>query len=104
LGSYRNRHEIIADILKVVSQNAKKTQIMYQANLSYKVLQRYLRDLTAASLIRFENSEHCYVLTPKGYEFLEAYKNYSTINKSVKKCLKDVCNKKKSLEELCANE
>ncbi len=88
----------------MVGQNAKKTQVMYQANLSYKVLQKYLRDLTAASLIRFENSEHCYVLTSKGYEFLEAYKSYSTINKSVEKCLKDVCNKKKSLEELCANE
>jgi predicted transcriptional regulator len=47
--------DIIADILQVVSQNAKKTQIMYQANLSYRVLQRYLRNITEASLIDFED-------------------------------------------------
>ncbi|HEY4674596.1 MAG TPA: winged helix-turn-helix domain-containing protein [Candidatus Bathyarchaeia archaeon] len=104
MGIYRCRLEIIADILKVVSQNAKKTQIMYQANLSYKVLQKYLRDITEASLIRFVTAEQCFVLTPKGCEFLEAYKNYSIISKSLEKCLNDVCSKKKSLEELFANE
>lgn len=104
LGSYRRRLDIIADILQVVSQNAKKTQIMYQANLSYKVLQRYLRNITAASLIDFENEAQCYVLTTKGQEFLEAYKDYAKTNKSVEKRLNDVDNKKKNLEELCANE
>jgi predicted transcriptional regulator len=104
LGIYRGRLEIIADILKVVSQNAKKTQIMYKANLSYKVLQKYLRDISEASLISFETARQCYVLTPKGYEFLKAYKNYSIISKSLEKCLKNICSKKKSLEELCENE
>ena len=103
MGSYRNRLDIIADILQVVSQNAKKTQIMYQANLSYKVLQRYLRNITAASLIDFEKAEQCYVLTPKGQEFLEAYKDYAKTNKSIEKRLNDFNNKKKTLEELCSN-
>jgi predicted transcriptional regulator len=76
---------------------------MYQANLSYKVLQRYLRDVTAASLISFEPVEQCYVLTPKGYEFLESYKDYAKTNRSVEKHLSNVNNKKKSLEELCSN-
>jgi predicted transcriptional regulator len=101
LGSYRHRLEIIADILQVVSQNAKKTQIMYQANLSYKVLKRYLKNITAASLISFETEEQCYVLTPKGQEFLEAYQDYSRTNMLAKKRLIDVYSKKKSLEELC---
>ena len=104
MGNYRGRLEIIADILKVVSQNPKKTHIMYQANLSYKVLQKYLNDVTAACLIHFETAEQCYMLTPKGCEFLEAYKNYSLISKSLEKCLSDICNKRKSLEELFANE
>jgi predicted transcriptional regulator len=102
LGSYRRRLDIIADILQVVSQNAKKTQIMYQANLSYKVLQRYLRNITAASLVDFEDEEQCYVLTPKGQEFLEAYKDYDKTNKSIEKRLSDCNNKKKTLEELCS--
>lgn len=101
MGNYRNRLDIIADILQVVSQNAKKTQIMYQANLSYKVLQRYLGDITSASLIHFEIEEQCYVLTRKGREFLEAYKDYVRINKRVEKHINDVDSKKKNLEELC---
>jgi predicted transcriptional regulator len=93
--------DIIADILQVDSQNAKKTQIMYQANLNYKVLQRYLKNITAASLIDFEDAEQYYVLTQKGQEFLEAYKEYAKTNESIEKRLNDVNNKKKCLEELC---
>jgi len=104
VGNYRSRLDIIADMLQVASQNAKKTQIMYQANLSYKVLQRYLKDITAASLISFETAEQCYMLTQKGQEFLDAYKDYAKTNKSIEKRLNDVDNKKKSLEELCSNE
>ena len=104
LGNYRGRLDIIADILHVVSKNAKKTRIMYQANLSYKVLQRYLSDITEASLISFEAEGRCYVLTPKGCEFLEAYKDYAKTHKSVEKRLNEVGSKKKNLEELCANE
>jgi predicted transcriptional regulator len=102
LGNYRGRLDIIADILQVASQNAKKTQIMYQANLSYKVLQRYLKDITAASLVHFKTVEQCYVLTTKGQEFLEAYKDYTRTNKSIEKRLNDFNNKKKTLEGLCS--
>jgi len=103
LGNYRGRIDIIADILQVVSQNAKKTQIMYQANLSYKVLQRYLRDITKASLIRFDTAERCYVITQKGQDFLEDYKDYVKTNKSIEKRLNDIGSKKKNLEKLCSN-
>lgn len=103
MGNYRRRLDIIADILQVVSKNAKKTQIMYQANLSYKVLQRYLRHITEASLISFKTVEQCYVLTPKGRDFIEAYKDYAQTNKIIEKRLSDINSKKKNLEELCSN-
>ncbi|MGQ9461394.1 MAG: winged helix-turn-helix domain-containing protein, partial [Candidatus Bathyarchaeaceae archaeon] len=37
MGKYRGRLDIVADILSVVNNNdgARKTRIMYQANLSY---------------------------------------------------------------------
>ena len=103
MGNYRGRLDIIADILQVVSQNAKKTQIMYQANLSYKVLQRYLRDITEASLICFDTVERCYIITKKGRDFLDDYKDYAKTNKSIEKRLNDIDSKKKNLEELCPN-
>ncbi len=104
MGNYRGRLDIIADILNVASRDAKKTQIMYQANLSYKVLQRYLAEVAGAQLISFENSKQCYSLTDKGREFLEAYEKYSKTNKHVEMKLSDVAAKRKALEELCPGE
>ena len=103
MGSYRGRLDIIADILHVVSQNAKKTKIMYQANLSYKVLTKYLTEVNEASLINFEDEKQCYMLTAKGREFLEAYKEYSKDNRHIEKQLNDIHNRKKFLEELCSS-
>jgi len=104
LGNYRGRLDIIADILHVASRNAKKTQIMYQANLSYKVLQRYLAEITGASLINFEDERQCYMLTAKGQEFLDAYQEYSKTNRQVEKRVDDVRAKKNVLEKLCSSE
>jgi predicted transcriptional regulator len=103
LGSYRGRLDIIADILQIAKGKAKKTQIMYQANLSYKVLQRYLTEIVEASLINYELAEQNYVLTQKGREFLETYKDYFKANKLVEKRLDEICSKKKALEGLCTN-
>ncbi|MCW4000952.1 MAG: winged helix-turn-helix domain-containing protein [Candidatus Bathyarchaeota archaeon] len=99
--SYRDRLDIIADILSVVSRGAKKTQIMYQANLSYKVLQRYLTEITEASLILFEETQQYYALTGKGQEYLEAYKDYARFSKTMEKRLNDFSTKRKVLETLC---
>jgi predicted transcriptional regulator len=77
---------------------------MFQANLSYKVLKRYLEDVTDASLIYLRTEDQCYALTKKGQEFLEAYKDYNKTSKSIEKRLNDIDNKKKSLEQLCSNE
>ncbi len=101
MGNYRDRLDIIADILNVASQEAKKTQIMYQANLSYKVLQRYLTEIIDASLIEFENRDQRYKLTFKGQDFLDAYKEYARCSKNMEKHLYDFSTKKKVLENLC---
>jgi len=104
LGSYRGRLEIIADILQVAKENAKKTQIMYQANLSYKVLQRYLAKLVEASLICFEDEKRCYMLTNKGRKFLEAYEKYSRTHKRIESKLNEAHAKREVLEKLCKGE
>jgi predicted transcriptional regulator len=100
LVSYRSKLEIIADILNVASRNPKKTQIMYQANLSFRVLQRYLAELREASLICFQEESQCYTLTLKGQQFLDAYREYSRTSKHVSKILNDVNSKKANLQKL----
>lgn len=99
--NYRDRLDIIADILAVVSREAKKTQIMYQANLSYKVLQRYLTEIVDAALVKFQEANQIYLLTGKGHEYLDAYKEYSRCSKSMEKRLNEFTSKRKILENLC---
>ena len=101
MGIYRNRLEIIADILQVVDTTAKKTQIMFQANLSYQVLQKYLAEVTNACLVNFEQERQCYLLTDKGRGFLNTYNQYCENSRYVEERLVDVNNKKRILEALC---
>jgi len=100
LGGYRDRLDIIADILSVVSLKPKKTQIMYQANLSFRVLQKYLTRMSDSSLICFEAENRCYVLTDKGKVFLETYQEYSKRNRKAEKIYSEVNLKKETLEKL----
>ena len=102
LGTYRGRLDIIADILSVASNEAKKTKIMYQANLSFKVLQKYLAEVIEASLVSFEGTKQCYQLTDKGRKFLDAYDQYWKTNRHIEKRLSEVANRRKTLEDLCA--
>ena len=48
MGKHRSRLQIVADILFVVRDGAKKTQIMRRTNLSYKLLGRYPTDVIEA--------------------------------------------------------
>jgi len=100
MGIYRDRLDIIADILNVAGRKARKTQIMYQANLNHKVLQKYLEEVLSAQLISYEASTHSFLLTEKGQKFLETYERYSKKNKAVEKWLVEVEMKRKVLKDL----
>jgi predicted transcriptional regulator len=99
---YRRKLDIIADMLLVAANGAKKTQIMYQANLSYSLLVKYLEEVCKAYLLSFERKKQRYVLTSKGQQFLEEYREYMKRNKYVEKRLSDVNGKRKILESLCS--
>jgi predicted transcriptional regulator len=88
-------------MLHVTSQGAKKTQIMYRANLNHGLLTKRLNEVKKACLISFERKGRCYVLTSKGKQFLELYKQYALSAKHAEKHINDVNAKKKMLESLC---
>src|SRR3989304_5939659 len=102
MSKYRDRLQIIASILSIASRRAKKTQIMYQANLSYKLLCRYLGEVQDAGLVNYENQE-CYVLTTKGKKFLNRHEEYSKRCKSLEEHLNHVNGEKAALEKMCFN-
>ena len=104
MGKYRSRLEIIADVLYVVNDNdgARKTRIMYQANLSYKLLTQYLNDVVEGGLVTFATND-CYMLTQKGKKFLTKFGEYCKSREKVEVQLNHVEDQRVMLEKMCSN-
>jgi predicted transcriptional regulator len=85
---YRTRLEIIKDILAVAheagSLGSKKTRIMYGANLSFKLLTKYLEVVVESNLMCCGDHTH-YTITNKGRKFLEVYSEYEKEAKEIEK-------------------
>jgi predicted transcriptional regulator len=73
--------EILASILKVASNGALKTHIMYKANLSHRQLEKYLAFLEERGLLAQGVDEdlgnRIYRITEKGFDFLREYSHVS---------------------------
>ncbi len=71
----RSNLEIVAEILRTAKKGAKKTRIVYGANLNFKMLNEYLEKLEAAGLIRHsEDNGGLIETTEKGKEYLEWFR------------------------------
>ena len=104
MGKHRSRLKILANILEVVTENngAKKTQIMYQAYLSYKLLVQYLKDVTDSGFVVCEE-DNCYKITPKGEKFLAKFNEYTKSRETINRKLNHMENQKSMLEEMSSN-
>ena len=71
----RSRIDITVDILKVAMNGAKKTQIVYQANLNHNLAKKYIVLLTEQDLIKHQ--EGIFTTTEKG----RAYQEMATVLK-----------------------
>lgn len=73
----RNNRDVEADILKVAQARgaARKTHIVYGANLNFKIVKRYLASLLKRGLLRYDGSR--YTPTEKAAEYLAAYEALS---------------------------
>ena len=72
---YRNRIDIIAQLLDAASSPTTKTKMMYKALLSYEQLKEYLLMLTENDLIAYDNASERFSTTNKGYEFMKTYED-----------------------------
>ncbi len=89
---------IVADVLRAAKNNGKKTRIMYFANLSHSLLERYLREMVNVGLMNFAGNG--YEVTKKGESFLDRYHDFlSRYNKADGK-LKVLMSEKRELEEM----
>jgi len=102
MSKYRDRLQIIADILSIADARARKTRIMYQANLSYRLLCRYLGEVLDAGLVKPEDDD-CYVLTAKGKEFLSRHEEYAKRCHRLEEHLNSVNDEKSVLVRMCSD-
>ena len=69
----RNFVEIAAEILALCREGARRTQVLYRANLSFQQLNKYTELLEARGLLRFDGSSRQYRITQLGVAFLMDY-------------------------------
>ena len=76
---YRNRCEIISNILESAKTGITKTKIMYNAFLSYAQMINYLKYLQEHALLIFEEKTQLYRTTKKGLGFLKLSRELSQV-------------------------
>jgi len=88
----RDRHDIVAEILKTAVHGRIKTHIMYRAKLSYSQINEYLPLLVDKGFLenktvtRGKHGATIYRTTSKGLQFIE---NLESVNKLWTKSLPD---------------
>ena len=70
----RTNLEITAEILSFCKQPRTKTHVMYNTNLSWQMLQKYLSQLQTRGLLEIHHSVTKYATTQKGLKFVEKWK------------------------------
>lgn len=81
----RERLEVIKDVLEAVRANRKikPTRLLYASNLSPQMFKEYINELIEKGFIKLEidddkksakQEKRFFVLTKKGFEFLQEYK------------------------------
>jgi len=95
LGKNRDSLSIIAAILDACRTQTNKTHIMFSANLSFKLLEKYLDTLTRSGLIKVEGNK--YELTEEGLEFNASYRSVHERYISAQKTFETVESERKKL-------
>jgi predicted transcriptional regulator len=98
MGKHREVIEILADVLKAAGSGTTKTRIMFRANLSYKLLEKYLGMTVESGLIDFGGSY--YRLSKSGKAFLDAYNSYLSRHSMVKGHLQELDVERERLEQI----
>jgi predicted transcriptional regulator len=99
LAKNRDRLSIIAAILDSANGGSSKTQIMFGANLSFSLLEKYLDIAIDSDFLHRENSK--YYLTKLGQEYLKKYKIFENQYNEAKNLLEDLICERELLVRLC---
>jgi predicted transcriptional regulator len=99
MGKNRDRVSIIAAILESANGGSSKTHIMFGANLSFSLLEKYLDVALDSGFIRLEDSK--YHLTECGREYLKDYRLFEARYVGAQKLLEDLICERNSFARSC---
>jgi predicted transcriptional regulator len=98
----RRRLDVVRDMLSVMLVRVRKTRVMYQANLNYSMLERYLKDLLESGLVKCDGDSY-YLITRKGKLFLQKYNDYLERYRQTREKIDETERHRLMLESLCFN-
>lgn len=99
---YRYSLEIVRDMLLIASVKVRKTRMMYQANLSYRQLEKYLKSLLESGLMECHD-DSCYLITKRGKDFLQMYDDYVERSRRIGEEISEARKDRLVLENMCLN-
>ena len=87
-------------MLAIASTKVNKTRIMYQANLSFLQVEKYLKSLLGSGLMEFDG-DSLYVITRKGKAFLHMYTSFVERCEQLKEETDTTAKDRLRLENMC---
>ena len=99
MGKNRDRLTIVAAILEAANSGSTKTRIMYGANLSFSLLEKYLQVVTKAGFLKVDG--HRYNITEHGRDFLKNYAYFHKRYDEAKKVIDSLEPERERLAKLC---
>ncbi len=100
LGKNRDRIDIVAAVLKAAGDGSNKTRIMFNANLSYQLLEKYLRNVIHLGFVAANGSD--YRLTDEGRLFLLRYQSFDDNRVVVEQSARQLAEEHILLKRLCS--
>jgi predicted transcriptional regulator len=86
-------------VLDAAGSGSTKTRIMYSANLSFKLLEKYLNE--ALDLGFLENNDSSYFLTEKGRAQLIAYHDFYKRFAKAERVFENLIGEREILKQMC---
>lgn len=72
----RTSEKIVADMISASLPGSRKTKIMNAASLNAKQVNRYIAILLEEGLLMLKRTDHIYLPTVRGREFLRTFERY----------------------------
>ena len=98
----RSSLEIVRDMLSVATEKSRKTRILYDAHLNFRLLEKYLKILLENDLLETVDDSF-YLVTCKGKNFLQNYEDYLERCSRIGEEIKDARKEKLALKNMCFN-